>query len=200
MMRRFVSYVVPAAALLFAGCGPEELPTPSESPTEAPAVAKQEQGLTSVIVHDFPLGFYVPPRTAGDADFAGNGPKMEIDFELEVRNGNELWIGMFIWGSEVGGTTRVQGHRYYHIATTPTPIQAVSPSPTASIWDFPTHGPEFRFVYTDTGHSLDSFYFEQVGSNSRIVKYLSCVGDTAGDEAGTKTGCSAVLHSLTISF
>jgi hypothetical protein len=197
MMRRFVSYVVPAASLLFAGCGSEELPPLPESPPVAPA--RYEEGRTSVIVHEFPLELYVPPRTGGDLDFAGNGPKMDIELELEVRNGNELWVGMFISGQEVGGTTRVEGRRYHRIAITPTPILEVQPSPTA-VGNFATFGPEFQFSYTDPGHSPDAFYFEQDAANSRIVKTLHCVGDTSGNEAGVKTGCSAVLHTLTLTF
>jgi hypothetical protein len=33
-----------------------------------------------------------------------------------------------------------------------------------------------------------------------MVQNITCVGDTSGNEAGTKTGCSAILHDLTITF
>lgn len=68
-MRRFMSYVVPAA-LLLAGCGgPETQEQPAES-AAAPAVATTKQGLSSVTINDFPLAFYVPPKVSGDT--AGN--------------------------------------------------------------------------------------------------------------------------------
>ncbi|RKG81619.1 hypothetical protein D7W79_04865 [Corallococcus exercitus] len=198
MMRRFMSYAVPAAALLLAGCGGPETQAPAESPAE-PAVATTKQGLSTITINDFPLAFYVPPKVSGDGDFAGHGPQMDIDFELDVRNGNELWIAMRIWGSEVPGTTGVHGDQFYHIATTASPIVSVSPSP-CPISQYSAFGPEFSFHYKDTGHSLDAFGFQQVPDNTRIVQSLTCVGDTAGDEAGTRTGCSAVLHDLTITF
>ncbi|MCY1033344.1 hypothetical protein OV207_17960 [Corallococcus sp. BB11-1] len=196
MLRRFVSYAVPAASLMLGGCGPETL-EPSTAPAEAPGTV--QQGLSTITINDFPLGFYVPPKTGGDEDFAGNGPKMDIDFEMEVRNGNELWVAMRIWGHEVGGTTKVHGDQFYHIATTTSPIVSISPTP----WPFSQYsanGPEFHFEYTDMGHSLDAWFFPQLTSNTRIVQNLTCVGDTSGDEAGSRTGCSAVLHDLTITF
>ncbi|MGE6757437.1 hypothetical protein ACQKGO_05430 [Corallococcus interemptor] len=52
----------------------------------------------------------------------------------------------------------------------------------------------------DTGHSDDAWAFPRLANNSRVVQSLRCVGDTAGDAAGTRTGCSAVLHDLTITF
>ncbi|CAM3965702.1 hypothetical protein [Corallococcus exiguus] len=198
MMRRFVSFALPAAALLLGACGgPETLDAP-EVPAES-SVATAKQGLSSVTINDFPLAFYVPPKTpGGDADFAGHGPRMALNFEYEVRNSNELWIGMFIWGDEVSGNTHVAGYQWHHIATTATPIVSVSPSPV-SVADFYI-GAEFTFSYTDTGHAVDVFGFPQLPSNTRIVQSITCVGDTSGDEAGTKTGCSAVLHDLTINF
>ncbi|RKH72532.1 hypothetical protein [Corallococcus aberystwythensis] len=198
MLNRFVSYAVPAAALLLGACGgPETLDSP-EVPAES-SVATTEQGLSTLTINDFPLSFYVPPKTGGDADFAGHGPRMALNFELEVRNTNELWIGMFIWGDETGGRdTHVFGGQWYHIATTATPIVSVSPSPVpvSDYW----MGAEFTWTYTDTGHSLDAWGFPQLASNTRIVQNITCVGDTSGNEAGTKTGCSAVLHDLTITF
>ncbi|GMU01314.1 hypothetical protein KH5H1_54340 [Corallococcus caeni] len=199
MLNRFVSYVVPAAALLLGACGGPETLESSEVPAE-PSVATTEQGLSSITINDFPLAFYVPPKTpGGDADFAGHGPLMSLNFEFEVRNFNELWVGMFIWGDETGGRdTHVFGGQWYHIATTATAIQSVSPTfvPIADYWK----GAEFTWSYTDTGHSLDAWSFPQVLGNTRMVQNITCVGDTSGDEAGTKTGCSAVLHDLTITF
>ena len=198
MLRRFVSYVVPAAALLLGACGGPETLESSEG-AEQPSVATTEQGLSSVTINDFSLAFYVPPRTSGDADFAGHGPGMTLNFEYEVRNSNELWVGMFIWGDETsGGDTHVFGGRWYHIATTATPIVSVTPAPwpVANFYQ----GAEFTYSYTDTGHAADVFGFPQLPANTRIVQSINCVGDTSGNEAGTATGCSAVLHDLTITF
>lgn len=198
MMRRFLSCVVPAA-LLLAGCGGPETQEPTATSAAEPAVATTKQGLSSITINDFPLAFYVPPKRTGDGDFAGHGPQMDINFEIDIRNGNELWIGMYIWGSEVPGTTGVRGEQFYHIATTERPIVSISPSP-CPVSQYGDWGPEFEFHYKDTGHSDDVFGFPQLPGNTRIVQTLTCVGDTAGDEAGTRTGCSAVLHDLTITF
>ncbi|MGE6757806.1 hypothetical protein ACQKGO_07355 [Corallococcus interemptor] len=198
MLKRFASYAVPAASLLLGACGGPEAVESPEVPAEAP-VATQEQGLSSITVNDFALPFYVPPRIAGDADYAGHGPRMDINFEFEVRNTNELWVGMFIWANETGGRdTRAFGGQWYCVAVAPAPIVSVTPAPYP-VSDFYI-GAEFTWSYTDTGHSLDAWSFPQLTNNTRMVQNITCVGDTSGNEAGTKTGCSAVLHDLVISY
>jgi len=101
---------------------------------------------------------------------------------------------MFIWAQEVGGDTRAEGQRWYHVFTAPGAIKSVSPVAVNPA------GPEFTFGFTDTGHGLNGYQFPQTIPASRLVWQLSCVGDTDGNEAGSRTGCSAILHDMTITY
>ncbi len=158
-------------------------------------MATTEKALSSVVLNGIHLPFYVPPRVAGDAEFGGNGPQMLIEMDIDLRNNNtELWIGSRIRGTEVGGDTKVDGWPWYHVFTAASPIQSVYP-----VTIYPT-APEFSFSYTDNGHATDYFQFPQLSPPSRMVWQLTCVGDTDGKEAGTRTGCEIILHDLTVSF
>lgn len=193
MFRKLISLALPAVALSLAGCGVDATEQSPAQGTEQ--VATTGQALTSIVLNKPNLPFFTPPKVAGDYEFGGNGPRMDINVELELRNNNtELWVGMFIWAREVGGDTRAEGSAWYHIFTAPTPIQSITPVGVNPA------GPEFTFSYTDTGHAIDAWQFPQTIPASRLVWQLSCVGDTDGDEAGSKTGCSAILHDMTITY
>ncbi|RYZ40308.1 MAG: hypothetical protein EOO71_16630 [Myxococcaceae bacterium] len=193
MMRRFVSCLLPVATLVLGGCGPETVDTQPEA-----AVTTTEQGLSSVTLPSVPLAFHTPPKRGGDADFAGHGPDIGVDFELLIENETDLVISMAIHGQEVGGTTWVQGIRYYHLLTTPTPILSIAAAPggPALIGSART----VHYGYRDTGHSTDYFVYPQLIPATRFVKSMTCVGDTSGDEAGSRTGCEAVLHDLVVTY
>ncbi|QRN94933.1 hypothetical protein JRI60_38400 [Archangium violaceum] len=194
MFRKLVSLALPAVALGLAGCGTDMM---EQEPTAQAAepVATQGQALTSVVLNKPYLPFFVPPLRSGDAEFGGNGPDMDIDFEMELRNNNtELWVGMAIWAREVGGDTYAQGDVWYKVFTAPSPIQSITPVGVKP------EGPEFHFGYRDYGHATDTFQFPQTIPASRLVWQLSCVGDTDDKEAGSRTGCSAILHDMTITY
>ena len=198
MLRKIVFLALPTFALGIIGLGGCDVEPTEEyvmEGVEVEAVASSEHGLSAVQLNDVHLDFYVPPRTRGDADFGGNGPRMDINVELEIRNGNELWVGMFIWATETKSDwTTAQGGRWYHVFTAPSPIVSVSPVAVNP------GGPEFHHGFTDTGHAINGYQFPQTIPASRLVWYLSCVGDTSGNEAGSETGCEATLHDITVEF
>ncbi|MFY0562352.1 hypothetical protein ACN28E_00805 [Archangium lansingense] len=193
MFRKLISLAVPTLALSLTGCGVDTMEQEPAPDTEKLALA--EEPTTSVVLNDLHVPFFVPPLVRGDAEFGGNGPQMKVDIDIELMNNNtELWVGMHVTGKEVGGTTEVDGWPWYHVFTAPRPIQSISPVGV----DLLAH--EFSFSYRDYGHALDTFQFPQTPTPSRLVWQLSCVGDTDGKEAGTRTGCEAILHDLTITY
>ncbi|MBM7116466.1 hypothetical protein [Archangium primigenium] len=184
--------VLPMLALALGACGGE---APEVSESAAEPTATTAQGLTSVTIGRYNIPFYVPPRVAGDADFAGHGPDMDIDFEMELRNGDtELWVGMYVFGQEVGGTTRVEGGVWHKVFTAPSAIVSVAPQPVVA------SGPEFHHGFRNYGHATKTYQFPQLNPASRLVWQISCVADTDGNEAGSKTGCSSILHEMTLTF
>ncbi|WNG16592.1 hypothetical protein [Cystobacter fuscus] len=193
MFRKLISLALPTLALSLTGCGVDTVEQQPAQGTEQTATTGKP--LTSVVLNRLYLPFYVPPRVGGDAEFDGNGPNMLIEMDIDLRNnGTELWVGSRIRGTEVGGDTKVDGWPWYHVFTAPSPIQSVYP-----VTIYPD-APEFSFGYRDYGHANDTYQFPQLTPPSRMVWQLSCVGDTDGKEAGTRTGCEIILHDLTINY
>ncbi|QRK05301.1 hypothetical protein JQX13_34630 [Archangium violaceum] len=199
MFRRFVSFVLPTIALGLTGCGVDA--TEAELAQGSEQVATTEQALHSFVLNAVNLNFFAPPRTKGDGEFGGNGPRMDVRIELlRLNNNTELWAEMSIIAQERDGNddgdTRAEGTRRYHIFTAPTWIESVTPVGAMEGFTFTP----FTYGFLDTGHGLNAYQFPQLVPASRLVWQLSCVGDTKGDEAGSKTGCEAILHDLAITY
>ncbi|MGK4002676.1 hypothetical protein WMF31_08635 [Sorangium sp. So ce1036] len=128
-------------------------------------------------------GFYIPPRVGGDAEFDGHGPSVSLQVELSVFNGNELWAAVSMDALETKSNwTHAEGTAWYRLYTARSPIVEVD-------------GPgDFSHSYTDTDHAHDIFSF---GPES-LVNKLDYVGDTKGNEAGTRTGVRVYFNPITI--
>ncbi|WP_437595691.1 hypothetical protein [Sorangium sp. So ce590] len=128
-------------------------------------------------------GFYVPPRVGGDAEYDGHGPSVSLQVELSVFNGNELWAAVYMDALETKSNwTRAAGTAWYRLHTASRPIvEVVSPV-------------EFSHSYTDTDHAHDIFSF----APESLVNKLDYVGDTKGNDAGTKTGVRVYFNPISI--
>ncbi|WP_437806343.1 hypothetical protein [Sorangium sp. So ce1078] len=128
-------------------------------------------------------GFYVPPRVGGDAEYDGHGPSVSLQVELSVFNGNELWAAVYMDALETKSNwTRAAGTAWYRLYTASRPIVEVV-------------GPvDFNHTYTDTDHAHDIFSF----APDSLVNKLDYVGDTKGNEAGTKTGVRVYFNPISI--
>lgn len=128
-------------------------------------------------------GFYVPPRVGGDAEFDGHGPSVSLQVELHVFNGNELWAAVYMDALETKSNwTHAEGTAWYLLHVAGRPIVDVD-------------GPvSFLHGYTDTDHARDIFTF----TPENLVNRLEYVGDTKGNEAGTKTGVRVFFNPITI--
>jgi hypothetical protein len=130
--------------------------------------------------------FYAPPHVDGDREFDGNGPDMTVTLDLHVVDGDQVHATFHIEAVETGwGWTRASGSTSFLLYHAQEPISSI---------DSPAR---FEHHHRDTDHARDIFDFPEGAS---LVKTLTCVGDTMGREAGTKTGCSAELHPITLSL
>lgn len=115
---------------------------------------------------------YVPPHVRGDRDFDGNGPRIFCSVTLQIRNGNELWVRIYMYAGETKSDwTTAAGFNDFHIYTHSRLITEIV-SDTAS-----------AYSYTDYDHEDDIF----PNSAGELVSKFNFIGDTRGDEAGTKT-------------
>lgn len=132
------------------------------------------------------LPFYAPPHVDGDRELDGNGPDMTVLIDLHVVDADQVHATVHIDAVETRWDwTRASGTTSFLVHNTSKPIVSID-SPAG-----------FEHHYRDTDHARDVFDFPE---GSSLVKTLTCVGDTIGREAGTKTGCSAELHPITLTL
>ncbi|WP_437274626.1 hypothetical protein WME90_25590 [Sorangium sp. So ce375] len=142
-----------------------------------------DASLSTLTLVGLSTGFYVPPRVGGDAEYNGHGPSVSLQVGLSVFNGNELWAAVSMDALETKSDwTRAAGTAWYrlHVASSPI-VDVVSPN-------------DFSHAYTDTDHAHDIFSF----APESLVNKLDYVGDTKGNDAGTKTGVRVYFNPITI--
>lgn len=129
-----------------------------------------------------PTPFFVPPLVGGDAEFGGNGPRVNTRVELYIRDGHELWVRIFMDAMETSSDwTHASGSADYFLYRHPTLIREVRS---------PRVGNHF---YLDINTEPDFFSFEPGGVPYSRLEY---VGDTDTDEAGIYTGVRVFLHPV----
>jgi hypothetical protein len=132
------------------------------------------------------LPFLVPPHVDGDREFEGHGPDMTVTIDLHIVDGDRIHATVHIEAAETRWDwTLASGSADFLLYQAQDPIHSI---------DSPAH---FEHRYRDTDHARDVFEFPEGDS---LVKKLTCIGDTMGREAGTKTGCSAELHPITVTL
>ncbi|MBK9260645.1 MAG: hypothetical protein IPM54_12585 [Polyangiaceae bacterium] len=140
-----------------------------------------EGALSTYTVINAVTPFFVPPHVRGDREFKGHGPVVDSEIKLEIFNQRELWARVYMRAIESERDwTEARGHQYYRLHTASTPIVSIL-GPTS-----------FTHRYIDSDHGTDSFSF----SPSSLVKRLDYVGDTRGDEAGTRTGVRVYFNPI----
>ncbi|WP_437590868.1 hypothetical protein [Sorangium sp. So ce1000] len=149
----------------------------------AQSAASDAVAFSSAVTFQAETPFYIPPRVGGDADFGGHGPRTNLQVQLHVFNGNEVWASVYIDAVETKSDwTRAEGTGWFHLYTAPREIAQIL-SPTY-----------FEHEYLDTNHAHDIFSF----STGNLVSQLDYVGDTKGNEAGSKTGVQVVFQPITL--
>jgi hypothetical protein len=137
---------------------------------------------------------FVPPKEGGgDADFDGNGPCVDFRLALQLEDGDKTLAAKYrMHAFECAGDfskpkadfTSAKGEEEIVLKTT---------SPRGRILGYDADTGVMQ-QYIDTNHSDDVFSF---GPPSP-VKTLRFVGDTDGDEAGTRTGVFITFQQITV--
>ena len=128
---------------------------------------------------------FVPPHIRGDRDFAGHGPDITVRATLVIsRKTVNVDLDMRARETRSDWTT-ASGSRSYLIYTAPSArcIQG------ANIGTFD------RLNYRDNDHEVDIIPGQD--AHSFINKY-SVVGDTKGNESGTRTGVAVDTKRFTL--
>lgn len=169
---------------------PEEDSSAESPPTsEEGAVEEQigiaESALSSATIPAMVTSFYIPPWVGGDQEYKGHGPFMSSQIQLYVFNGNELWASVYLDAIETKSDwTEAEGTAWFMLYKAPKNIAAIN-SVTF-----------FQHQFTDTDHAHDIFSF----APSNLVQKLDYVGDTYGNEAGSKTGVKVYFNPISLTL
>ncbi|HEY5894453.1 MAG TPA: hypothetical protein VIT91_14615 [Chthoniobacterales bacterium] len=126
---------------------------------------------------------FTPPKVAGDGDFGGHGPRVKVTARLTVRNDSELWTTVTMNAKETEEDyTEVNGSADFMMWKHNKPILRILSNAYSET------------TYTHTGHEDEVI---PLGAGELVRQFL-CVGDTRGDEAGTRTGVTVSFNPVTI--
>jgi subtilisin family serine protease len=137
---------------------------------------------------------FIPPHTAGDSEFKGHGPCVRFSLDLLTQDqGTALVASYFMHAFECNNFdsprsdfTAAEGRRETIL---------FSAGPESRILGYSVAN-SMSESYKDTDHGDD--FFAYAGNNP--VLSLRFIGDTSGDEAGTKTGVHIGLRELDLKF
>lgn len=155
--------------------------------TAAPSSAAGVTRVVTIGAKQLPsAGFFLPPHVAGDADFKGNGPDVLTSTRIFGVGTRTLRVQMFMDAIE----TRSDFTRARGLSSMFTIYEANAGECVVSI----SKGEYDEVNYIDNDHAQDHFLGQVAGS---FVNNWFIVGDTAGNEAGTKTGAVIQTYSMT---
>jgi hypothetical protein len=128
---------------------------------------------------------FVPDRlTRGDREFGGHGPRVDLEVSLRINPGDarEVQAVVTMRAEETGGDgTTVEGIGYFPVYRSTSPLSRIL-TPTF-----------FNHNYTDRNHDDDLFTFR-----AGMVRGLRYIGDTRGQEAGTRTSVTIHFHEMLV--
>lgn len=148
------------------------------------------------------LDKFIPSHVRGDRDYGGHGPDVKLNARLELITnsvgGTTLRIRLAMTGTEtVSDETTVSGVRYTGLFVT-APGYRVNRVVDSTGRNVVLQDLKY---YRDTDHADDLLgpgYVTSTYFTSFVSRYV-VTGDTAGEEAGTRTGVTLTTKSLTVS-
>jgi hypothetical protein len=124
---------------------------------------------------------FIPPHTRGDRDFGGHGPRILCNARLQIRNRREIWAEVFMHAEETKSDwTTASGSDDFLLHTNDRPIAAILTDTFSAC------------TYTDSNHEEDVV----AQSAGELVSQFKFVGDTRGDEAGTRTRVLLIFNPI----
>jgi subtilase family protein/peptidase inhibitor I9 len=145
---------------------------------------------------------FVPPKVGGgDADYDGNGPCVDFKLALRLEDGDKTLAAHYrMHAFECDGNFMKPRHDFTTAKGEEKLILKVA-SPRGRIIGYNANSTMSQ-SYIDTNHSSDDFDYFDPNSNLfnpfSPVKKLSFVGDTVGDEAGTRTGVFITFSAMRV--
>lgn len=125
-----------------------------------------------------PQNWIIPPHVGGDREFDGNGPRVWLNVRLYIKPQalSEVWAEVEMGALETKKDwTQARGVQHVRVATFARPLTCIITRDRLP----------FAFSYIDTNHDVDTFNNPCACGLLNSVRF---VGDTKGDEAGTRTG------------
>ena len=137
---------------------------------------------------------FVPPKAGGgDADYDGNGPCVDFRLALQLEDGDKTLAAKYqMHAFECAGDFS-KPKADFTSAKGEEKIDLKIASPRGRILGYDVDNSVMQ-QYIDTNHSDDVFSFAPPSP----VKTLRFVGDTVGDEAGTRTGVFITFRQITV--
>ena len=158
------------------------------SPFQAPSLC---EAVTETIPSQQIL--FVPKHTRGDSEYDGHGPCVKFSLDLRTQDAaTTLLASYYMHAYECSGAFDSPQNDYTAAEEQRDSILFSAP-PGSRILSYDVAN-SMRESYIDTDHSDDVFSYG--GSNP--VQALVFVGDTGGDEAGTKTGVTITLRRINV--
>jgi hypothetical protein len=127
---------------------------------------------------------FIPPHTKGDREYDGNGPNISARVNIYVDN-NTIKARIYMRAKETKSDwSTADGSGIFNIYTAPSKKRIM-----AIVSD-----KETNTNYTDSGHSED--FFEK--GNGELIKRFAFIGDTDGDDAGTRTRVKVTFNRVVV--
>ncbi|MBA4852986.1 hypothetical protein [Emticicia sp. BO119] len=127
---------------------------------------------------------FVPPHTRGDREYDGHGPNVTARVNVYVDN-NTIKAKIYMRARETKSDwSTAEGSGVFTIYTAPSKKRILSI----------VSDKETNTNYIDSGHSED--FFEK--GSGELVKRFAFVGDTDGDEAGTRTRVKVSFNRVVV--
>jgi len=199
-------------------------------PWAAPVTASGPAGSQVITLNGQHSAFHVLDHTGGDREYYGHGPTVIATSRLDLSSDRRRIVAtLSATADEMGGDTRAAGNWSGEtIWEAPPGWQIDAVDVHYSWWNsaewLSAHetalGRLSRFHYIDSDHEQDflvegggeaarfddnSIYFDERALAARIdavspVSAIRFVGDTNGQEAGTRTGLQAFYQPLTVTL
>jgi hypothetical protein len=135
-----------------------------------------------------PQRWIIPRHIGGDREFGGHGPEIWLNVSLYIKPQarNQVWARVEMWARETKGDwTEAYEVQHVPVATFARPLNGIV-APTQLPFRFRDQYGRFWAVhYVDTNWDVDT-----IGNPCAcgLLNRVSFIGDTRGDEAGTRTG------------
>jgi hypothetical protein len=127
---------------------------------------------------------YLPPQTGEDAEFDGNGPRIDCAVEIYI-DGNRVNASIYMRAKEIDGGTEAKGTEIFTLYQ--------NTDPNKKIYKILSDKKSTK-SYTDDDKSDDTFHM----GDSDLVESFKFTGDTYGDDAGTDTQVIVRLNPIKI--